>query len=88
MRLLCIVDGWVYGSAFRFRDCFRSTFFEPQDYSGLSAGKMPIFDCSKVKKELGLDFLPMRKSAQDMAAALIQLGIVPKLPGAPAQAKL
>jgi hypothetical protein len=54
----------------------------------VSLGKMPHFDTSKARAELGLDFFPVRKSAQDMAASLIALGIVPRLPGAPAQAKL
>jgi hypothetical protein len=54
------------------------------DAGHVPTGKLPLFDCSKVKKELGLDFIDIRKTAQDMAQSLIDMGILPRLPGAPA----
>ena len=44
---------------------------------------MPQFDCSKAKRELGLTFMDVRQTAQDMAAALLELRLVKRLPGAP-----
>lgn len=44
---------------------------------------MPHFDTTKVKKDLGLDFMDVRKTAQDMAASLLELGVLKRLPGAP-----
>jgi hypothetical protein len=44
---------------------------------------VPQFDNSKAKKELGLNFMDVRRTAQDMAASLLELGIVKRLPGAP-----
>ena len=44
---------------------------------------MPQFDCSRARRELGLTFMDMRRTAQDMAAALLELGLVRTLPGAP-----
>ena len=45
--------------------------------------QVPQFDCSKAKLELGLTFMDVRQTAQDMAAALLELGLVKRLPGAP-----
>lgn len=44
---------------------------------------MPQFDTTKVRTELDLDFFDVRKTAQDMAASLLELGILKRLPGAP-----
>ncbi|KAK9839285.1 hypothetical protein WJX81_005644 [Elliptochloris bilobata] len=57
----------------------------PVDLALLRAvhGKVPHFDCSKAKRELGLTFMDTRRTAQDMAAALLELGLVRRLPGAP-----
>jgi hypothetical protein len=41
-----------------------------------SWGPPPQFDCSKARLELGLDFISMRQSANDMAERLLELGIV------------
>ena len=49
----------------------------------LLAAQVPQFDCSKARRELGLTFMDVRRTAQDMAAALLELGLVRKLPGAP-----
>ena len=45
--------------------------------------QLPKFDTSKAHKELGLDFIRIRQTAQDMAASLLGLGIVKRLPGVP-----
>ncbi|CAL8464641.1 g4176 [Coccomyxa elongata] len=52
-----------------------------------TVGKVPHFDTSKVKTDLGLDFMDVRKTAQDMAASLLELGVVKRLPGAPRPSK-
>jgi hypothetical protein len=38
--------------------------------------KVPNFDCTRAKKDLGLTFLPVRKTAQDMVAAILQYKIM------------
>ena len=45
--------------------------------------QMPHFDNSKAQKELGLDFIDIGRSVQDMAASLLELKLVKALPGAP-----
>ena len=45
--------------------------------------QLPHFDNSKARKELGLDFMNVRQSAQDMAASLLELGVVKALPRVP-----
>ena len=45
--------------------------------------QLPRFDTSKVRKELGLDFINIRQTAQDMAASFLELGIIKRFPGAP-----
>ena len=45
--------------------------------------QLPRFDNSKARRELGLDFIDIRQSAQDMAASLLELKVVKALPGAP-----
>ena len=45
--------------------------------------QLPRFDASKARKELGLDFINIRQTAQDMAATFLELGIIKRLPGAP-----
>ena len=47
------------------------------------AAQLPRFDNRKARKELGLDFMDIRQSAQDMAASLLELGLVKARPGAP-----
>ena len=47
------------------------------------AAQVPQFDCSKARRELGLTFMDVRRTAQDMAAALLELELVRRLPGAP-----
>ena len=47
------------------------------------AVQLPHFDSSKAREELGLDFIDVRQSAQDMAASLLELGVVKARPGAP-----
>lgn len=41
-----------------------------------NAGPVPRFDTSKVGADLGLEFMPVKKTAVDMAASLIDMGIV------------
>ncbi|CAL5224580.1 g7286 [Coccomyxa viridis] len=48
-----------------------------------TVGKLPHFDNSKAREELGLDFTDVRQSAQDMAASLLELRVVKAQPGAP-----
>jgi|APGre2960657444_1045066.scaffolds.fasta_scaffold389277_1 hypothetical protein len=46
--------------------------------------KVPHFDVGPAASDLGLtSYLPLKATAVDMAAALVDLGIVPQLPGAP-----
>ena len=45
--------------------------------------QLPRFDASKARKELGLDFIDIRQTAQEMAASLLELGVIKRLPGAP-----
>ena len=45
--------------------------------------QLPRFDASKARKELGLDFINIRQTAQDMAASLLELRVIKRLPGAP-----
>jgi len=46
--------------------------------------KVPHFDVGPAASDLGLaSYLPLKATAVDMAAALVDLGIVPRLPGAP-----
>jgi hypothetical protein len=47
------------------------------------AAQLPQFDTRKVREELGLEYMDVRDTAQDMAASLIELGIIKRLPGAP-----
>ena len=47
------------------------------------AAQVPQFDCSKARRELGLTFIDVQRTAQDMAAALLELELVRRLPGAP-----
>ena len=47
--------------------------------------KVPRFDVGPAAADLGLaSYLPLKATAIDMAASLVDLGIVPRLPGAPA----
>lgn len=45
--------------------------------------QMPQFDNSRARKDLGLDFIDIGRSVQDMAASLLELQVVKALPGAP-----
>jgi len=46
--------------------------------------KVPHFDVGPAASDLGLvSYLPLKRTAVDMAASLVDLGIVPRLPGAP-----
>ena len=45
--------------------------------------QLPLFDNSKAREELGLDFTDIKQTAQDMAASLLELGVLKRLPGAP-----
>ena len=45
--------------------------------------QLPKFDNSKAREELGLEFMSVRRSVQDMAASLLELGVVKRLPEAP-----
>ena len=47
------------------------------------AAQLPQFDTRKVREELGLQYMDVRDTAQDMAASMIELGIIKRLPGAP-----
>ena len=49
----------------------------------MHAMQVPQFDTTKARTELGLEFIDIRQTAQDMAASLIELGIIKRLPGAP-----
>ena len=49
-----------------------------------SYGIKPQYDTSKVVADLGLEFLPLKQTAVDMAASMVEYGILPRLPGAPA----
>lgn len=58
------------------------SFFYPQlDMNLLSAiwGKVPHFDNSKSKRDLGLTYTEIKTSVDDMVEALIRLGIVKDL---------
>ncbi len=45
--------------------------------------QVPQFDTTKARTELGLEYIDVRQTAQDMAASLIELGVIKHLPGAP-----
>ena len=46
--------------------------------------KVPRFDVGPAAADLGLaSYLPLKATAVDMAGAMVDLGIVPRLPGAP-----
>ena len=47
----------------------------PRDVLRAMLGRA-TFDTSRVRADLGLDFIPAARTANDMAAALIRLGIV------------
>lgn len=53
------------------------------DLIAASAGGVPRLDASKSVADLGLDYIDVKRTARDMAASLIDLGIVKRLPGAP-----
>ena len=36
-------------------------------------GKMPLFDCSKAESELGIKWMPIKKTLQNMAARELEL---------------
>ena len=55
----------------------------PRGKAHLLPVQLPKFDNSKARNELGLDFINIRQTAQDMAASLLDLGVVKRLPGAP-----
>eukprot|EP00884_Botryococcus_braunii_P012623 jgi/Botrbrau1/21361/Bobra.0184s0067.1 len=48
--------------------------------------KVPIFDTSKARRELGIEFFPVKKSMLDMTAALVKQGVVKLPPLAPKEA--
>jgi hypothetical protein len=41
-------------------------------------GRIPFYDSSRSITELGLKHFPLRRTAQDMADALISFGMVPE----------
>lgn len=46
-----------------------------------NAGRVPRYDTSKVTADLGLQFMPVKQTAVDMAASLIDMGIVKRVGG-------
>jgi hypothetical protein len=53
------------------------------DLIAASSGGVPRLDASKGVADLGLTYIPVGDTARDMAAALIDMGVVRRLPGAP-----
>ena len=51
------------------------------DLVAASCGRVPAFDTSKTVADLGLRFAPVKTTAVDMAASLIESGIVKRVGG-------
>ena len=51
-----------------------------QSTTSLTLHQTTLVDVSRSKSELGLSYLPMSQTLREMAASLIDLGIVPKKP--------
>ena len=53
------------------------------DYNLLAAtvGRMPRYDATKAVADLGLDWIPLKRTAVDMAASLVDMGLVARVGG-------
>lgn len=69
---LCCGDEQLAGSDLAFLQC--------------TYNKIPIFDTSKARKELGMEFFSVKKTMLDMTAALVKQGVVRLPPAAPKKA--
>lgn len=60
------------------------------DYGLVAAGceRVPCYDTSKVTADLGLRFMPVKRAAVDMAASLIDMGLVKRVGGEGERARL